>query len=220
MQKLGSLRCKSVAIIYLQPHSDDVCFSLGAFAYRRHCGILLTIFPISAYVALRRANTRRTAEWVTKVRIAEDRAFAEACGLNSQLLELRDAALFGHQPFDLGWVEENLQRIKLPVLNALLTPPPNMPLHGRPGFCARGWNFSGHVDHVAIRMLVKSKLRSAFATLPYRVLRRPVLRMGRVRAKRGVINNLLQEVRGRQMQPICLPARRLYDEKTCPDPAL
>ncbi len=196
VQELGSSDA-SPFDIYLQPHSDDVCFSLGAFAYRRHCGILLTIFPISAYVALHPRNTRRTAEWVTKVRIAEDRAFAEACGLNSQLLELRDAALLGHQPFDLGWVEDNLQRIKSPVLNALLTPPPNMPLHGRPWlFCPSG--IGGHVDHVAIRMLVNQNYDQL--SQRYRIGFYGDLYYASAASVRSVgINNLLQEVRGRQM---------------------
>jgi len=33
--------------IYLQPHSDDVCFSLGALAHRRRRGLLLTVFSIA-----------------------------------------------------------------------------------------------------------------------------------------------------------------------------
>src|SRR5262249_47796818 len=77
----GSLDVSS-SDVYLQPHSDDICFSLGAFAWRRYHGILLTAFPISGYVALDPDATRPSADWVTRTRIAEDRAFAEQCGLH------------------------------------------------------------------------------------------------------------------------------------------
>ena len=138
--------------VYLQPHSDDICFSLGAFAYKRHCGILLTVFPISGYVQLRPGATRPAAEWVTKTRIAEDTAFAEACGLSTRRLGLQESSLMGHQPFDLGRVNENLQRIKSPLLDALLAAPLDKPSQARPWlFCPSG--IGGHVDHIAVRML-------------------------------------------------------------------
>ena len=39
--------------LYLSPHCDDICFSLGALAHRRQAGTLLTILPISGYVPSR-----------------------------------------------------------------------------------------------------------------------------------------------------------------------
>jgi hypothetical protein len=37
----------------LQLHFDDACFSIGAFASRRHGGILPTVFPASIHFAPR-----------------------------------------------------------------------------------------------------------------------------------------------------------------------
>ncbi len=140
--------------IYLQPHSDDICFSLGAFAHRRRCGILLTVFARSAYLPFRPGAARPPAEWVTKTRIAEDKVFAEACGLSTDHLDLPDAALMGQRSTNLGWVNEDLQRIKAPLLHALLAAPLEQTLHSRPWlFCPSG--IGGHVDHVAVRMLVQ-----------------------------------------------------------------
>jgi len=139
--------------IYLQPHSDDICFSLGAFAHKRHCGILLTVFAVSAYVPLRPGAARAAAETVTKTRQAEDKAFAEACGLSTEDLDLKDAALMGQQTSNQGWADENLQRIKSPLLDVLVGAPAEKSLQVRPWlFCPSG--IGGHVDHVAVRMLV------------------------------------------------------------------
>ena len=47
--------------LYLSPHCDDICFSLGAMAHRRRAGTLLTILPISGYVPQRRGVPRPPA---------------------------------------------------------------------------------------------------------------------------------------------------------------
>jgi hypothetical protein len=52
--------------------------------------------------------------------MAEDAAFAEACGLENRLLELEGASERGQYPFNSGWVRENLQRIESPLLDVLL----------------------------------------------------------------------------------------------------
>ncbi len=139
--------------VYLQPHSDDVCFSLGALAHRRRCGILLTAFAIAAYVATRPGADGPNADVVTKTRRAEDAAFSKACGLEARFLEVMGASMLGHHPFELAWVEENARRIEDPLMDALIAPPAVGVAKDRP------WLFSpcgigGHVDHVAIRMVV------------------------------------------------------------------
>jgi LmbE family N-acetylglucosaminyl deacetylase len=201
-QKSGSVDARP-SDVYLQPHSDDICFSLGAFAYQRHCGILLTVFPISGYVPLRPGATHPAAEWVTKTRIAEDTAFAEACGLNTRRLEFQDASRRGQQPFNLGWVDENLQRIKSPLLNALLIDPPDKPSQVRPWlFCPSG--IGGHVDHVAIRMLVNQNYDQLSPR--YRIGYYEDLHYASSAAARSMgINNLLQGMRGRQLHRYVFP---------------
>ena len=139
--------------LYLSPHSDDICFSLGALAHRRHTGTLLTILPISGYVPTVPGTARPPAEHVTRMRKAEDMEFAAACGLRARFLNLPGATELGHGSRDLGWVEENAQRIAPALLKALQ----NHATRCRPGmrpwlFCPSG--IGNHVDHVAIRMIV------------------------------------------------------------------
>lgn len=197
--------------VYLQPHSDDICFSLGAFAYQRHCGILLTVFPISAYVPLRPGATRPAAEWVTKTRIAEDTAFAEACGLNTRRLEFEEPSLLGHHSRDLSWVDENLKRIKLPLLDILLAAPLDKPSHVRPWlFCPSG--IGGHVDHVATRKLVNQNYDQLSPR--YRIGFYEDLHYASSAAARSVgINNLFQEMRDRQLHRYDFPLGEYASKK-------
>lgn len=139
--------------VYLAPHSDDICFSLGAFAYRRRAGILLTVFPISGYVAPRAGVPRPPPDQVTKIRMAEDRKFAAACGLQAWFLKAPCASAIGHGSFDLGWAEDNARRIETPLIQALM----GFAAQGDPG--TRSWlmcpsGIGSHVDHVALRLVV------------------------------------------------------------------
>ena len=139
--------------VYLQPHSDDICFSLGALAAVRKQGVLLTVCPIAGYVPVRPGETPPPAELVTKMRMEEDRAFCEACGLEPRFLEIPCGSYLGYRPFGLERVEENARRIGPPMLEALLTPTVEANHPSRPWlFCPAG--IGGHVDHVAIQMVI------------------------------------------------------------------
>lgn len=196
--------------VYLQPHSDDICFSLGAFAYRRHCGILLTVLSISTH-ALRRDAMPPSPELVAKTRIAEDRAFAEASGLTTRFLELQDALLLSHKVFNIGWVNHNLQRIKSPLLDALLGASADKPSRVRSWlFCPSG--IGGHVDHVAIRMLVSQNYDQL--SMRYRIGFYEDLPYASSVAERSVgINNLLRETQGRQLRRHVFPLGEYTSKK-------
>jgi hypothetical protein len=190
--------------IYLQPHSDDICFSLGLFAYRRHSGTLLTVFPISNYVPSRAGATTPSKEWITKARMAEDAAFAEACGLENRLLELEGASERGQYPFNSGWVRENLQRIESPLLDVLLK------TSIAPGSStARPWLFcpcgiGGHIDHVAIRTLINQNFDRLSQN--YRIGFYEDLHYASSAAARSVgLSNLWQEARGRNLRRYVFP---------------
>jgi LmbE family N-acetylglucosaminyl deacetylase len=185
--------------IYLQPHSDDICFSLGVFAYKRHSGTLLTVFPISNYILLEPGAPTPSKEWITKTRMAEDAAFAKACGLENRLLELEGASELGQQPFNSRWVRENLQRIKSPLLDVLLkTSIAGGSSTVRPWlFCPCG--IGGHIDHVAIRTLINQNFDQL--SQRYRIGFYEDLHYASSAAARSVgINNLWQEARGRDLK--------------------
>ena len=138
--------------VYLSPHSDDVCFSLGALAHERHGGVLLTVFPIAAYLAVRPGESRPGSDQVTAIRMSEDIAFTAACGLRAEFLKIMGASLLGRRPFDLDFADDNAKRIEAPLIGLLLR------LAAERGEGARPWLFcpsgiGGHVDHVAIRLV-------------------------------------------------------------------
>ena len=190
--------------IYLQPHSDDICFSLGVFAYRRHSGTLLTVFPISNYVELRLGATTPSKEWITRTRMAEDAAFAKACGLANRVLALEGAFELAQKPFNFGWVGENLQRIRSPLLDVLLkTTFADKSSTVRPWlFCPVG--IGGHVDHVAIRMLVNQNFDQLSQS--YRIGFYEDLHYASSAAARSVgINNLWQEAHCRNLRRYVFP---------------
>ncbi|MES2633361.1 MAG: hypothetical protein V4669_10350 [Pseudomonadota bacterium] len=158
--------------IYLSPHSDDVCFSLGAFASRRRAGVLLTVFSVSDYrtgkpdpEVVRAGGSRpgslRAGEAgvlaTTLVRMTEDEAFAGRCGLQPQWLRLKDAQARGQAPFGASDAREIARSLEQPLMRALLAPTVGRKAEPRPWlFCPAG--IGGHVDHVAVLMLVASQI--------------------------------------------------------------
>lgn len=183
------------ADVYLQPHSDDICFSLGALADARHGGRLLTVFPVAGYLARQPGAETPPVQQVTAIRLAEDQAFADHCGLETHTVDLAGASVLGHPSFDLGWVEENAARTRAPLIEALRALAPAPPL--RPWlFCPGG--IGDHVDHVAVLKVIvghydalKESYRIAFyedlyyASDPFR--------------RRAGLERLHQELRGRAL---------------------
>ncbi len=143
----------SAADIYLQPHSDDICFSLGALADARHCGRLVTVFPISHYVAKRPGVAPPPTDQITRTRLAEDDAFAGCCGLHVSTLALAGAFELGRKPFDCDWQDENAARTRAPLMDALRTMGLEPAATPRPWlFCPSG--IGGHVDHLAVMRVI------------------------------------------------------------------
>jgi LmbE family N-acetylglucosaminyl deacetylase len=189
--------------IYLQPHSDDICFSLGALACRRHRGTLLTVFPIAIYVALPPGAQAPSTEWVTKTRLAEDRAFAQACGLDNRMLELPGASGLGQPNFGHAWLAENIERVRAPLLEVLTAARLGEASRVRPWlFCPSG--IGGHVDHVAVRQVVIQD----YARLAqcYRIGFYEDLHYASSAAARSIgINNLLHALPGRTLHRHVFP---------------
>src|ERR1700704_4348780 len=105
--------------LYLSPHSDDICFSLGGLAHRRQRVMLLTILPISGYVPTHPDRAPPPADQGTATRMGEAARFAAACGLSARFLNLSDAPYLGHASRDLRWVEQNVERIEPALMKVL-----------------------------------------------------------------------------------------------------
>src|SRR4051794_35521153 len=103
--------------VYLSPHQDDICFSLGALG-RRLGGILINIFTISGYTEPALALSG-DPDVVSQIRDEEDRQFAVNCGLTRHNLGLLDSPLRGQAPFDAANLTGEIELLR-PVLNDLL----------------------------------------------------------------------------------------------------
>lgn len=143
--------------IFLSPHPDDICFSLGHFAQKRQAGTLLCIFPVSCYrvgkVLRNSVHTRAT----TRKRLSEDAVFADLCGLVPGYLEFYDAMTRGQDSFDIRNVNEIANKIQVSLIHALLGPRIGQLPEPRPWlFCPSG--IGGHVDHVATLLVIAKNL--------------------------------------------------------------
>lgn len=147
----------SPADLFLSPHADDICFSLGDLARRRRAGTLLTIFSRSAYVAPRPAAATMSAAAVSELRLAEDAAFAAACGLVMETGGLPDAPLASRASFAVDAVVDATQRLEPLLLDRVASLRARHPTASRPWlFCPSG--IGGHVDHVAVMNVVARRI--------------------------------------------------------------
>jgi LmbE family N-acetylglucosaminyl deacetylase len=143
--------------LYLAPHTDDVCFSLGAWACARGAGQLLTVFPRSRYQVASALGAATASADVTRRRLAEDARFAQACGLTTRYLDLPDASARGEPPFEAAGTNALAGTITQPLRAALLgsllgLAPRTKPLLACPA------GIGGHVDHRAVCLAVIDQL--------------------------------------------------------------
>lgn len=134
--------------VYLSPHHDDVCFSLGGLTSRKRGGWLVNLFTRSNYSVRLPPHTAGDTETITAMRTREDIAFADACALTRIDLGLSDAPLRGRRPMDLSGVEDDLAVLRRPLLDCLSQISQNSAQSGRLVlFCPAG--IGGHANHVA-----------------------------------------------------------------------
>ena len=139
--------------IWLQPHSDDICFSLGMLAATRRAGTLLTVFPVANYVAAGLGQGAAQTEAITRLRLAEDLAFAAACGLRTGNLGFGSALQRGQPSFNAAPAAELAMQVEAELLAALRGPVLGLlPEPRRWLFCPMG--IGGHVDHLAVLLVV------------------------------------------------------------------
>ncbi|MGO9770077.1 MAG: hypothetical protein ACLPSW_11060 [Roseiarcus sp.] len=150
--------------LYLSPHYDDICFSLGSFVSRRRAGAAITFFSNSAFVVPHNladvpphpgAFDYFYLVKVSAVRRAEDLAFARSVGLRQVVAGLDEAPVRGRQPFanaDTNSVEDaSLFNDK--VMSAISMAGGERPPDLRPWlYCPMA--IGGHVDHLVVLRVV------------------------------------------------------------------
>ncbi len=151
--------------VYLSPHLDDVCFSIGHRASRLG-GELVNLFTRSRWVAAKMdlpADDAARTDFVSRLRGEEDQRFAEAAELVRHDLGLREAPLVGHGPFDLTDLDADVSALSaslLPYLLAIL--PSDSGPDAASLYCPMG--IGKHRDHIATLLAV----REAYDALRHR----------------------------------------------------
>lgn len=147
--------------IYLSPHRDDVCFSLGHLAGRTG-GELVNAFTVSGYVAVPMdlpKNPAARVAMITELRRQEDVLFAAAAGLRRHDLRLSEPPVLGLGPFDLTGLDvevEDLSARLIPYLLNLL-PDEDGP-EGAALYCPMG--VGGHRNHVSMLLAVRGAIEA------------------------------------------------------------
>src|SRR5262245_49394736 len=151
--------------VYLSPHYDDVCFSLGHLASRQG-GNLVNLFTLSLYVAVKMdlpANDWARVELISRLRRREDQFFAEAAMLARYDLGLREPALMGYGPFDLTSLETEITALSARLIPGILS---MLPDEGNRSsahlYCPMG--IGGHRNHLSTLLAVQR----AYDTLRHR----------------------------------------------------
>ena len=151
--------------LYLSPHHDDVCFSIGNLASRMG-GDVLNLFTVSRYVAVDQglpADEAARVEAVSALRRLEDEAFVRAAGLIHRGLGFREARLTGHEPFDLADLAPEVDMLLAELMPVVLG---MLPSGGDPSqaslYCPMG--IGGHRNHISTFLAV----RAAYEVLRHR----------------------------------------------------
>jgi len=142
--------------IYLSPHHDDVCFSLGHGAALTG-GALVNVFTSSLYVATSPdlpADREGRLAAVSALRAAEDARFAAGAGLERHDIGLAEPPVIGRNPFDLRELKAEVDLLSdrlLPLVMRLIDAAGD---GARPVLhCPLG--IGGHRNHVSVLMAVR-----------------------------------------------------------------
>lgn len=153
--------------VYLSPHHDDVCFSLGGLIRRRPGGRLISLFTRSKYSLNPPMGESPDIDAITRLRTAEDDAFAAASHLNKIDLGLADAPLLGRHAMDLSGSDDDQRTLTGPLLARLKAIAAETQAGERLTlFCPAG--IGGHANHVATMRAIVGAL--PMLTARYNVL--------------------------------------------------
>lgn len=154
---------RPTTVVYLSPHHDDVCFSLGWTALSGPGGHLVTLFSRSNYTAGSRCLRRRAGGLlrllcrsgalvghVSRLRAAEDRRFAERCRLVRHDLGLTDALLAGKPVWSAEAIEPEARRLGARLGHFL----PSLVEPAGTGVLFVPMAIGGHRDHVVTAQAV------------------------------------------------------------------
>jgi hypothetical protein len=89
---------KNLNNIFLSPHNDDICFSIGSLVHSLKSGHLINIFTISKYLINQNYKNKinnNAVKQITNIRNKEDIKFAKFCKLKRHDLKIKDTSVTG-----------------------------------------------------------------------------------------------------------------------------
>jgi hypothetical protein len=145
--------------IYISPHNDDICFSLGHYA-SFNPGDIINLCTRSQYVASKNylmGVQEPKINFVSQLRKDEDLSFIKALNLNRYDLGLNEPSLLGYGSRDLANISEAVQIVSdalLPLLKEILSPQAPRTIFNL--YCPCG--IGDHRDHVSTLLMIKNNL--------------------------------------------------------------
>jgi LmbE family N-acetylglucosaminyl deacetylase len=148
-------RFRARPLVVLSPHFDDACFSLGCFLEQVRCGTLVNIFTKGTYAPAHKASAaeKRDPTYVFRVRDAEDRAFADRCGLQRMDLGIAEPVLHDRTVRSFSAIDDDIEAIEAPLARALGDIAASWP-EGTRGTLFAPMGIGHHVNHRAVAEVV------------------------------------------------------------------
>jgi hypothetical protein len=105
-------------IIYISPHFDDVCFSLGGLASEIRRGLLINLFTHTCYVE--NPNVVCNKNKVSELRSDEDLKFVKKCNLTRFNFSFEDTSALNISPYDLSKIEDEIKMVSNQMIPFLM----------------------------------------------------------------------------------------------------
>ena len=144
--------------VYISPHCDDICFSLGCHVAERGEGTLLGVCSRSKFLGntamieaekFLELSLEAQIMFASATRLDEDKKFAERTSLKREYCNLDEATLRDCHPFDPAIVSRDYGYMASTVMRHVRDLAV-LPVGGLPGlYCPIG--IGGHVDHLIVR---------------------------------------------------------------------
>lgn len=151
--------------LYLSPHCDDICFSLGSYVASQGKGKLLSVFTRSNHVRnAELIETQKLYELPPEARIMsamairrdEDERFAAEVGLTTSYGNLDEAPVRGREPFDAACVHEDTNQYSAAIMGQIKSLHLGVEPRSSVLYCPIG--IGRHVDHLIVRDTVLENL--------------------------------------------------------------
>src|ERR1044072_2817307 len=151
--------------IYLSPHHDDVCFSIGHLAAQQG-GELVNLFTRSSYAAVPvRTDGQDRIPRITGLRRDEDRLFAEQTGLTRHDLGLDETSVIGRHSFDVSDLDGEIAILRQSLIGYLEDLLPEDAVYQNSTlFCPMG--IGAHRNHVSTLLAIREAFDALSRRLP------------------------------------------------------